>query len=267
MRGSRLPSAVPLPEVPRYTEEVVFGNLGLPQGFDDERLLVNLRGLQRVQAVAGLGTISIVGTTGESYQTDLNISGWDSQGTAVSSGVAKRQKQPLAHGNLRFPNPQSTLFGLPDLTIKVNNSEVDERISEGDFKKGLLDPYARAKYLNGAIKSGLAEASRDANIDWMKAKLTFRYYGLFGGGITLLGGSPDRVFTAAAVFGPVIVNVAILREVTFRNIGQKAEDKDIKSDFSIWKQFRQSLAVGLAIDRWVAGAGLAKATKVIRARR
>ena len=52
---SELPTHVPLPEVENYTDHVVFGNMNLPVGFDEERLLVNLRAFRRVQRVAGLG--------------------------------------------------------------------------------------------------------------------------------------------------------------------------------------------------------------------
>lgn len=51
--------AVPLPEVPEYTEDLVFGHLGLPQGFDESRLLVNIAAFNSVRKAGGLGSISI----------------------------------------------------------------------------------------------------------------------------------------------------------------------------------------------------------------
>ena len=47
--------AVPLPNVSNHTEAIVIEGLGLPSGFDDERLLVNVAVLERFRKAAGIG--------------------------------------------------------------------------------------------------------------------------------------------------------------------------------------------------------------------
>ncbi len=134
----RLPTNVPLPEVNQYADELTIGNLGLPVGFDDERLLVNLRAFHRVRAVAGLGDISIVGTSGDVGGYDYQIGSTDESGTASLGAVSKRHNKPLSSANISWPLGTSS-FGKPDVTVEVNNSETQEQVKDVAGSEGLFD--------------------------------------------------------------------------------------------------------------------------------
>ena len=152
--SDRLPARVPLPEVPQYTEDVVFGGIGLPVGFDQERLLVNLRALDRFRKVAGLNTISVVASQEDGEAVDPGIDAVDSQGTATISWAAKRTKKPLATSSVQYSVPNSEVYGRPEGVVRINNAELEKRIEAKPqrYPKGVFDAKARGKFLNLALK-------------------------------------------------------------------------------------------------------------------
>ncbi len=123
MSDVKIPRAIPLPEVGEYTDDVIFGNLGLPVGFDDERLLVNLRGINRIRAIAGLGTVSIVGERGDISTYDYDVTG-SNDGAATLGAVSKQPKVKSSNGSVEF-RFGSSLYGDADTTVAVNNSEIE----------------------------------------------------------------------------------------------------------------------------------------------
>ncbi|HVX23875.1 MAG TPA: hypothetical protein VG992_00835 [Candidatus Saccharimonadales bacterium] len=259
---SKLPRLVSLPEVSEYTDNVVFGNLGLPVGFDDERLQVNLRAFRRVQRVAGLATVSVVSAAGERDQFDFNISGVDADGAATMRGAAKRHKQPLSTGNTQFP-ADTTMFDNPDVIIKVNTGEVEARTQTSEkYKKGLLDPKAQARFLDKAVRRGLTEASWHANVDKFKIGYGLRTYGMFAG-LALLGGS-DIERTVPFVLGaaPVLTNLGVVIAIHERYMRGTQTEGGLET----WRRFRQTFFAGCAFDRFLGGAGLATNSKFIKSR-
>ena len=229
--------------------------------YDEERLLVNVSAMHRVQKVAGLACISITAYTGETSEYDVQISSINASGAATASGRQKRTARPLSKGNLTFPYSTSQV-GSPMVHIQINSSESDARLSRDDrYTKRELDPHGRAVILNQALRRGLLEASRDANIDYEKAKVTLRYYGVFIGLGFLLGSSnPWGIIPGVTAIGPVIRNLSYVRDLTLTT----QKDDSIKDR---WRELRQSAFVGIAIDRYAAATAILASSKLITARK
>lgn len=259
--------SVPLPEVPEHTDDLVFENLDLPVGFDEERLLVNLSAINRVRRIAGLGRVSIVGTDGKAEKEDFQITGISSSGAATAS-ASKRDKSPLSQSSVRFPNG-ATFFNSADTTITINNTEVEAQIHEGSSEGNrLFDPNARAKLLDRGITRGLVRASLDANFDTEKFRISGRYYGLFGGLGLITGADMLKLMPTITVLGPLMFNAAQANNAITDSITKNVQKGDVKKHIlEFLKSSRQSVFVGVAPDRFIAAAGLAKASRLIKARK
>jgi hypothetical protein len=256
MSRADIPALVPLPDISTYSDMVTFGNLGLPVGFDDERVLVNLRAINRVRSIAGLGGVSIIGERGDTSTYDYNVTSMDTSGSATFGAVSKQNKTPLAQGNLTFDSGSSS-FGKPEVNIALNTSEAEERIKTQHGLSGLYEAKPRAKYLNSAVKQGLADAVVDANIDKEKFKITARAYGFFAGLGLIGGGGVPRALAVGFIAGPVLTNLNVFRTASM----QYPEDA-----MEIWKEYRQSAFIGMSLDRLVAASGVLKASRIIKAK-
>lgn len=162
-----LPSAVPLPEVCHYEEQtqVVFGNLGLPQGFDEERLIVNLKRIDQIRRWAGLGTISITSETGTNEPYDITVTSVDSDGAITSGKVGKRTAKPIGQTTVDTQTALQSLMTDPNTHIKRDTTESQERIREAHMdNRGELSPKAQAAMLNACVKRGLYTASKQRNL-------------------------------------------------------------------------------------------------------
>jgi hypothetical protein len=258
MSKNKLPREVFLPDVPTYTDEIVFGNLGFPVGFDNERILVNLRAFERVQAVAGLGNISIIGHRGENQPFEAQITSVDRSGAATLGAAGKRHKKPLGHGNVAFPTT-SSFFDNPSAVIKVNFTELEAQIDEADkYAKGVFDPTAQSERINTGVKEGLREASYHANFDREKAIQALQYYGsmnMLGLGT---GHGPLVSIGVSLVAGPVATHLGIAKGASMK------EDPNIKEAL---QRFRSSLFAGCAPDKYIAARGLIASHKFIKSRK
>lgn len=267
----KLPKVVPLPKVGDYTSHVVFGNLGLPVGFDEEQLLVNLRGFQRVQKLAALGDITIHGATGESGTYEHNVDGINGDGSITLRGVAKRQKNPLSQGIVTYPEQRtiygedySSFYNKPDVTIKVNNAETHERIQENSdrFPRRDFDPSARAFFLNKAIRQGLVTASKDANVSNAKVKEGLQRYAIGVAIVYLLGSrSIQEAVALAAASG---VGVGFISQVT-NSMNESSSLGYSERVARNMRTYRKSLFIGATFDRMIAGSTVASVTRFIKA--
>lgn len=265
---AEVPKFVPLPDVPEYTDEVVFGALGLPVGFDEERLQVNLRAFNRVKSIAGLGRISISRTSGAAEQHDMNIGSLDSSGAATVGLSRKRTQEPLGSGNITWPTTLPE-FGSANTKIKLDGAEADSRITESKSRKGAMDPNLQAKLLNGGIKTGLYEASMHANFNKSKAKRSFLYYGGMNSLILLGGTDVDHIVHAEPMviaLGPIIMNLVIARYTIMNNIVKKDSGLPELKVRDVLKAYRQSIFVGCAPDRYLGAAAVTATSRFVKAR-
>lgn len=145
---------VPLPLIGEYTDTLSVHNLGFPVGFDEERLGVNLRGIERFAGCASIGAVEIYGASGQASDISINPVG-NNFGVATAAGRVSATQQRLASGKI------SGRGYHPTAIVKINTSEVAEQIrSDGKFRRGQFDPAAQAKYLDKGIKEGLGEAAK-----------------------------------------------------------------------------------------------------------
>lgn len=260
MSLNEIPSLVPLPKVPQYTEDITFGNLELPQGFDEERLLVNLPAFQRVRRVAGLGSISIRVVDGEALDYFPIVQGLDASGAATMGSAAPKPHRSMATGNVRFPTP-ATQYDSPDVTVNIDNAAYKKKLEENSRKNGVVilrDPVPRARSLNSAVCSGLADASKHANFDVSKVKSSAFFYGW----MTSLGLVEGMDIRQAAIhtaitspIGPVIANLTVAWNTLYSGM-------TVREALS---SYRQSYFVGCAPDRYLASMAIIASTKFIKA--
>lgn len=253
----RLPAQVPLPEVAQHTEDIVFGGLGLPVGFDQERLLINVRALDRFRKVAGLDTISIVADQGEAEPTDPGVTGVDSQGTATIGLAAKRTRKPLVSGKLQYPIPNNEVFGRPDGVVKVDNTELESRLEAKPKKypKGPFDAKGRGKFLNAAVKRGLSEVNFDTSFSFTKGILAGSWVG-----------SNAFTFFELGVPLPVVIASGVGANGLLASLnayGHAADSQEFKQFFM---HHRHSLFYGITPDRYIAAQGILSARRLIKAR-
>ncbi len=256
MSETKLPTRVPLPEVPHYTEDIVFGALGLPVGFDQSELLVNLKSFDRIRKVAGLEMVSVFAAGDEHIQFDPEISSVDSKGTATVSLAGKRKKQPIVSDSLNYQgsNPMGVV-GKPDVAIKVNNVEIETRIDEGGkYEKGAFDPQARAKFLNKAVIRGLYEANFSASISAPRLAIAAAQ------GMLL----PDILFLNTPV--EIIPVAGLAADLATKVIFASKSNTVEEMQYSL-RQCRYSFFLGITPDRYLAGAAAIAASKLIRARK
>jgi hypothetical protein len=255
----KLPRRVALPEVSRYTEDIVFGGLDFPLGFDQSSLIVSLRSFDRIRKVAGLGTINVFAANSEAEPFDTGVTGVDAQGAATMGMAGKRRKKPVASSSLDFSHSEMggrVLLGKPDAIIKVDNTEVEKQIEEnGRYKKGVFDPKARAVFLNKAVTKGLSEANFSASFSVPKLALSGINYSI---ALAMLApDQPPEVILANGLLAQMLVS-GLYGFVHSMERGGKPID--------YIKQGRFSLFYGLTPDRYLAGNGLIAASKLIRAR-
>ena len=222
---SQLPSRVPLPEVSQHTDRIEFESLGLPEGFAEDRLTVNLRALALAQTLAGLGSIT-VRTEEERHYPEID-------GRLGS----------LAGSIVYFPTNETRLDN-PEVLVKINQTGVHQRIEAEHRPKGLLEPRAQAKYLNRALVQGLSQASSSANFDWRK-----------GAGTMLSGALEGTAFALGAASPAVCVGIYEFFAVAsplFR-MTQLAHDDPNENMRDLIKRYRWSAVLGVAPDRYLLG--------------
>jgi hypothetical protein len=261
MSKDKLPKAVPLPEVPHYTEDIIFGGLGFPVGFDQSSLIVNLRHINRIRSIAGLQVVSMFATGTNDEPLDMGISNIDDQGTATVGFAAKRHKKPIQTSSLDYGHSLGPFLGQPDLAIKVNNTELEKRIEETDkYPKGVFDSKARAKFLNKALKRGLADASFEASFSKFKVALSASFYPLgFLASHSLVSTSSERII-GTGNFGLIDELFAALMTAS---LVQRSSSSTLSENL---KSLRLSLFMGATPDRFIAASALLSTKKVIEAK-
>ncbi len=158
---SKLPRFVPLTEVHEYTDAIKIGELGLPVGLDIDRLELNVKSAVKTARLGNIGELILSGGRGDKSEHSFSVSGADNSGTATAHAVSTVSKASLHKYTNSSSSKYPSGYNWKRVGIEINNSEVEERIRhDGDkWDLGLYDVNARAKYMNMALKKGLAEAS------------------------------------------------------------------------------------------------------------
>jgi hypothetical protein len=236
-------------------------SVALPSGFDSERLLVNLRGIDRIRSIAGLGNVSVTSTRGDTSTYGTEITGVDSSGTATYGRKMLTHQTPLASGSVSFPSNFS-MVGKADAAIVINSSEAEERAQRKNGPEGLFNPSIRANLLNNALKEGLGQASIDANDDLVKRALSLGYYS-WTSILALAMGVEPTIY--AAVYGSIapIANASIVWGIVkgWNKFGvSEADPKETA------KHTRFSFTAGVSLDRALISKSMIHTTRLIKSR-
>lgn len=260
--SNKYPKFVPLPGIGEHTDTLDFDGLALPSGFEADQLLINLRAIDRIVGVAGLGNISVLSVDGEKSQDVFIPTSIGQDGSATTGLSIGRNQRPLANGTVTFPRPDTTIVGRPDAKIHVNKNEISERIRANSGIAGEFDPSMQAKFLDQAISSGLVQSAIDANFDREKLTLSLASYGpisIFG----LLSDSEPGLVAGYTLLTPaLIMNFGIIGSY-FLNSGLfQSRDLDL---VDVLKSYRQSIFQGVAPDRIAATKLLSVASRFVKA--
>ncbi len=165
MSREKLPSFVPIHEVQEYTDSIVVHNLGLPVGFDEEQLEINLSGLARTAKMAGLGHLSIIGFRGDTTEHGIGVGSVFGDGTASAMKISTMTKAKLHDIDIEndgFGTPRE--YHWKNAVLKINNAEVEDRIrTDGDkWPRQQFDAQGRAKYMDKSLKGALSSAAYES---------------------------------------------------------------------------------------------------------
>jgi hypothetical protein len=272
---NKLPKVVPLPTVEQYTDDIVFGGLGLPVGFDEERLQIHLRNIERVRLLGGLGQISVYGSRDFDKQ-----SAWvevDSSGAASIKKGLNINLDPSAQGEAQFNRPVSEqgvmLTDSVKSVIKVNLDKRDEILDKSKKQNAALNPGLHAGYLDRSLTRGLMHTSVVANADRQRLAFTGVAYGMLTLFEASIGMELKQGLALSIISRPLVVNGIIA--AVYPKI---KNDPDLKAQAEItgeempslretFSWFRQSLFWGAHLDRLALGAGTAAVSTFVTARK
>lgn len=156
---------VPLPEVGEHTDRITIGQLGLPEGFDESALLLNVRGMERAATVAGLSHVTISGGEGKQDEELFTSIGAHSDGSIAAGGLGMVRRAPLYS-----PTPSPIANTTPNRyyrpkELRVNTTAINARIqADGDrWKRGPFNPSAQARYINRGLQSAVWRAGIESH--------------------------------------------------------------------------------------------------------
>jgi|GEM_PF-5648682 hypothetical protein len=240
--SDRLPGKVPLHAVEDYTENIHFDGLGLPAQFDEERLQLHLRSLERVRSWAGLGDLTIRA----SYQYE--------QETSAASHVSVEFTPPLTR--------LGAIHEVPHTAIGINLQHRDrqlykaqEHTKEPKLKQAMaISPEFHAEFLDNSLRKGLREASTAANLGVKQGFMTaYMYLSMAWLGAAFDVKAPD-VAAFELLLRPVLVNgTVIARHVKDSYVSPelpKAQQPTLEERL---ERVRQSMLIGAQLDRLALG--------------
>lgn len=137
---------VALPEAVKLTDTVSIDSLGLPVGFDEERLGVNVRGLDGVRRLISADVLRITCESSTSL-TPIFSGSVHEDGSLAASSTASAEKRASSSGGV----------AAKTASVKMDSATFDEQYP--DLVRQVRSPSARATLLNKAIRPGLSEAA------------------------------------------------------------------------------------------------------------
>jgi hypothetical protein len=253
----KLPGYVSLSDVSEHTDRLDIGNLGLPSGLDVDAFQIHVWGLVKSAEYAGIGHVSLTGARGEATEYTYGAKNINSDGTATFS-LAMIQRRAKLSSNYNQPIRGSHVlprsYTWMSSAIEINNTAVEERIQEdGDkWTRGTVNPHARAKYMDKAVRYGLAQATKESlfstpmhtNLEF--ALLAAMTYGAVASHSPLL----DGIY--GILWGP---RQAI--EDRLIHLGAKSLDVDLPPR-------KWTIVPLVPLDRFAAASVVARSTKFIR---
>lgn len=157
---------VPLPEVSKHTDSLRIASLGLPVGFDEERLAFNVTAFEKVMKWGDLRSYTVCAEEGERRSIDVGIDGANSDGTTNAIGKAAISKVKLQNTSLKEEGisddvwVSDVFYERAEAVVRINSSEKEQRILDKSnrWPRGPLEPKAQAYFIDRAARQGLRTA-------------------------------------------------------------------------------------------------------------
>jgi hypothetical protein len=267
--SDHFPKIVPLPEVPDYTDQIRFRNLGIPATMDQECLGVHLRWLETARRAGGLGSLVI---TGSNERTGLKPYNVDESGRAALTGALQLDSDPSATGHARIGGLLADFDVIFDerisSTIKLQLDKRDQLARESqDPAQTAVNPKFHAKFLNRGIKRGLAEASIKANASLPRlVTATLLYSALTDleaqSGLGLASSLAIDLAVRPLLLGLTVLSTHRLVEKKMREMYGEDDQQSLLENLA---SMRQSFFIGIQLDRLCMGIGTAAAGTFVTA--
>lgn len=222
------PSIIPLLELAEHTDQVVIESLGLPQGFDESQLSVNLAAFSRVQKLSGI---------------DIQADGT----AALGLGNVIRARPKTGDGTIGMFDENPLYIRHVDATVVLQEDAIAQQLQ----RKGPRAAFSgreRASALNNGLRHGLRLSNIGANMDVYRASASLIAYGA----------------SSAPAFASYETSVAIpvtLLTAQILNFGVMSQRRD--SIVESARKWRKSLFFGISPDRALAGAAAIASSKFI----
>lgn len=149
--------------LPEASSQRVILNFSLPPFIDREQIGVNTQAIEYLCQLAGIRRLIITSSTnGETTQSVPVILGSRRDGTAVAGHAITKVKADIATADqTQVTNSNNPLFTSKakdwiDLRIELNMNEIQRKIEQGKWKRGVADTSAWTHYINKAISTKIA---------------------------------------------------------------------------------------------------------------
>lgn len=249
--------------VSKLQDSGLIWQLVLPSSIDLDRIGVDEARVDTLRKVGRVASITIIGYEGDVTQFSFGTSEINPDGTSAITSALTTQRAELSGSEVHLAEDEKRHeFIEPDATIKINTSEMLDRVRAADQAAGYTADWHNlyAKLVDNALRREIPLVAKNH----LLAPIQFRNEqwwcatGLFALQSVLTGIDP----------GDLIRNF-LFSHTNFANtvspIVGHLQKKLFPSLFSETDRFRRSLFDGYQIDRVAAVYGLAKASRLVRA--
>lgn len=265
----RLPDAIPLPDLSKYTDAIVFDTPQL-ESVDPERIIVRPRRFQRTQSVAGLGAIGVrfddePGSSLPELHMLERAAYIASEPRALT--LKRGQDLPLSSPEIHFLDRTASKWERPYTTITVHRLAIEGQAAERVANKGIDPTKAKVALLDHAIRNSLTEASFSANFDRSKMEASVLCYATFAAVWAGLYGELNPI--SLLVYGTLRNQIAPFGPRGSLRSMEGAEGwrtRGWSDTIEQWKQYRKSLFYGLTPDRYLAAQALTRTLHFVEMR-
>ncbi len=166
----------------------------LPEFVNTDQIGVNLRGLDRLCRIGGIGHVRVTSSEGETTQFVPTVVGISKNGEAIASKTGVRTSIPTftVDSEKERPGLDSFPSALPhaaswiNTTININTNEVANRIQDDSkWKHGVHSTEAWAYHLNQAVRQGVTDSALKhltmglSKINWGETAFQYGLMGFF----------------------------------------------------------------------------------------
>lgn len=162
----KTPELVPLPLLVPERDGVRISAMEFPQGFDEERILINAGRIKQISRMAGLDGVTVIGTSGQKSDHAIGIGSMGADGSATfgaNLSVHKRKRDYVngvrLHATQTSASDEQSVphdYYYAPVTIQANITARDEQLRE---ESKLMDTAGHAQFIDQTISQGLSIAA------------------------------------------------------------------------------------------------------------